>query len=216
MLQVENLSFSYGSKKVLDDLNLKFEPEKLYAIQGESGAGKTTLLSVLAGIDDRFSGKLIYNDEEIKYSRLKNYNKDHVSIIFQSLNLIDYLTVYENIALAAKIKANKKVEKDEIRKYLELFKLDEVTEKTYPNELSGGQQQRIAIIRGVITESDVIIADEPTGSLDQKNTKIITEELRRLAVEEKKIVIIVTHTKEVADSCDIKYELENGKLVNLD
>lgn len=215
MLKIENLSFNYGSKKILDDLNIEFETGKLYAIQGESGAGKTTLLSSLAGIDDRYTGSLLYDNKEISKSNLKKYNKEHVSIIFQSLNLIDYLTVYENIQVAAKIKVGKKIDNKEIQKYLNLFKLEDITEKTYPNQLSGGQQQRVAIIRGIITESDIIIADEPTGSLDEKNTKIITEELRRLAIEENKIVIIVTHTKEVANSCDVKYELENGKIMNL-
>ena len=209
ILEIKNVSYSYANskEKVLSGVNQKFELGKFYAIVGKSGAGKSTLLSLLAGLDKPQTGKILFKNEDIKKKGYSNHRKNNISLVFQNYNLIDYLTPIENIRLV-----NKKASKEIL---LELG-LNENQINRNVLKLSGGQQQRVAIARALVSEAPVILADEPTGNLDNDTAGEIIEILKRLAKERNKCVIVVTHSKEVADSADIILELsgKNLKKVN--
>ena len=207
MLQIENLSFSYDDKKVLDNINLSFNRGKSYAIVGKSGCGKTTLLSVLGGLENKYVGNIKYNSKVIDKASISKYHRENVSIIFQNLNLIDYLTINENIIEEHRIRRKKIVSLDEIDRLFEEFDIEEIDKSDYPCKLSGGQQQRIAIIRTILSDTDIILADEPTASLDKHNSDAIIDKLNGIAKDFNKIVIIVTHDKSIADKCDVSIEL---------
>ncbi len=211
MLELKNVSFSYNEKKILDNINVTFEPRNVYAIKGESGSGKTTLLSILAGLDKRYTGKLVYNNQELLKSSFTKYNQNEISIIFQDNNLIHYLSILDNIKQSCIIK-NKSLNSELLENYIAEFNLGKLDLKSYPKVLSGGEQQRIAIIRSLISDTKIILADEPTASLDKKNANIIFNNLKFLAKQENKIVIIVTHDNSVSNKCDVVYKIENKKL----
>ncbi len=215
MLEIKNLSFSYDNNvRILDDLDVVFDRGQTYAIIGESGEGKSTLLSVLAGLDNRYEGIIKCEGSEIKKSKLKRFNQDEISIIFQDNNLLNYMSIIENIKQGCIVK-KKPVNIEVLSKYLSDFNLKKLNVNAYPNILSGGQQQRIAIIRSLISNTSIILADEPTANLDKKNANIIIRQLQHLAKNENKIVIIVTHSNEIAKRCDVKYRLMDGKLENI-
>ena len=192
ILEIKDVTYNYSNsrEKVLSSVNQKFELGQFYAIIGKSGAGKSTLLSLLAGLDKPQKGKILFKNEDIEKTGYTNHRKNNISLVFQNYNLIDYLTPLENIRLV-----NKKASKD--RNVL---------------KLSGGQQQRVAIARALVSEAPVILADEPTGNLDNDTAGEIIEILKKLAKERNKCVIVVTHSKEVANSADIILELSGKKL----
>ncbi|MDF9866910.1 putative ABC transport system ATP-binding protein [Bacilli bacterium PM5-3] len=213
MLEIKDLSFSYDNKQmILENVNMKFKEGRVIAIQGESGQGKSTLLAILAGLESNFDGQIILNDELINKGKLYQYNKDNISIIFQELNLIKYLDILDNIKQGCFIK-NKVFEKDKMFDYLKMLNLDNLNLAKFPSTLSGGQQQRIAIIRALLSDTKIILADEPTASIDAKNADTIISEMKLLASKENKIVIVVTHDNLIAKQCDEVYLLENTKLV---
>ena len=212
MLEIKDLSFGYENNKIiLDDINMEFVSGKVIAIQGESGQGKSTLLAILAGLEKGFEGRLILDGELINKGQLYDYNKKNISIIFQELNLIKYLDVYDNIKQGCLVK-QKKFAKEKMVEYLSTLNLTDLNLKKYPATLSGGQQQRVAIIRALLSDTKIILADEPTASIDQKNADTIIGELKILACQEDKIVIVVTHDNHIAKQCDEIYVLENTKL----
>mgnify|MGYP000029919082 FL=1 len=176
----------------------------MYAILGKSGSGKTTLLSLLAGLDEPVDGVILYEGNILKGKELDNYRAKHVSIIFQSYNLIDYLTAVENIEFITNKNARPILH--------ELGILEEDMDRNVL-QLSGGQQQRVAIGRALTSETDILLADEPTGNLDEKTAKEIAEILKNTAYRKKKCVIVVTHSSEVAKYADIVLNLEKGKLL---
>ena len=204
ILALNKVNYSYtNGKKILNNISMEFEKGKFYTILGVSGSGKTTLLSLLAGLDEPQSGKILYNNQDIREKGYENHRKNNVSLIFQNYNLIDYLTPLENIRLV-----NKKASKEIL---LELG-LNENQINRNVLKLSGGQQQRVAIARALVSEAPVILADEPTGNLDNDTAGEIIEILKKLAKERNKCVIVVTHSKEVANSADIILELSGKKL----
>ena len=205
ILEIKNLTYSYkdSREKVLANVNETFEEGKFYAIIGKSGAGKSTLLSLLAGLDEPDSGKILFNGENIQEAGYTNHRKNNISLVFQNYNLIDYLSPLENIRLV-----NNQAQQDIL---LELG-LSEHQVKRNVMKLSGGQQQRVAI--ALVSNAPVILADEPTGNLDENTASEIIEILKKLAKERNKCVIVVTHSKEVARAADIVFELKNKKLVN--
>lgn len=207
ILEIKNLTYSYkdSREKVLANVNESFEEGKFYAIIGKSGAGKSTLLSLLAGLDEPDSGKILFNGENIQEAGYTNHRKNNISLVFQNYNLIDYLSPLENIRLV-----NNQAQQDIL---LELG-LSEHQVKRNVMKLSGGQQQRVAIARALVSNAPVILADEPTGNLDENTASEIIEILKKLAKERSKCVIVVTHSKEVARAADIVFELKNKKLVN--
>lgn len=205
LLQLQDLTYRYKNtaEAVLYKINYDFEPGKFYSIIGESGAGKSTLLSLLAGLDSPVEGAILFEGKDIREQGYSYHRMHHISLVFQNYNLIDYLSPLENIRLV-----NKKASKDTL---LELG-LDESQIKRNVLQLSGGQQQRVAIARSLVSEAPVILADEPTGNLDSKTAGDIIELLKSLAEKTGKCVIVVTHSKEVAQASDITLELKDKKL----
>ena len=208
LLQLQDLTYRYKNtaEAVLYKINYDFEPGKFYSIIGESGAGKSTLLSLLAGLDSPVEGAILFEGKDIREQDYSYHRMHHISLVFQNYNLIDYLSPLENIRLV-----NKKASKDTL---LELG-LDESQIKRNVLQLSGGQQQRVAIARSLVSEAPVILADEPTGNLDPKTAGDIIDLLKSLAEKTGKCVIVVTHSKEVAQASDITLELKDKKLTEI-
>ena len=208
LLQLQDLTYRYKNtaEAVLYKINYDFEPGKFYSIIGESGAGKSTLLSLLAGLDSPVEGAILFEGKDIREQGYSYHRMHHISLVFQNYNLIDYLSPLENIRLV-----NKKASKDTL---LELG-LDESQIKRNVLQLSGGQQQRVAIARSLVSLAPVILADEPTGNLDPKTAGDIIDLLKSLAEKTGKCVIVVTHSKEVAQASDITLELKDKKLTEI-
>lgn len=205
ILEMKNVQYSYNNKKrILKGVSAQMEQGKLYAILGPSGCGKTTLLSLLGGLDSPGVGQILYKGQDIAGTGLADHRKNHVAFIFQSYNLIDYLTPGENVALTSKLPPLPILERLGLTK-----------EETRRNvlKLSGGQQQRVAIARALASESPVILADEPTGSLDEDTARDITEILKDSAHRMNKCVIVVTHSGELADQADVVFRLKRGVLM---
>lgn len=183
-VQVRNLNKSFGSNRVLSNLNLNFEKDKITVITGPSGCGKTTLLNIISGIEKPDSGEIIMKDRSI-------------SFIFQEDRLIPDLTVYRNIEFVLKSTMTEQESKPIIEKYLDLVKLTGARDK-YPNQLSGGMKRRVAIARAFAYRSDLLIMDEPFKGLDDKLKKEIIDEFLRIYNQDKRTVILVTHDMDEA------------------
>ena len=205
ILEIKNVTYNYSNskEKILSSVNQKFELGQFYAIIGKSGAGKSTLLSLLAGLDKPQKGQILFKNEDIENKGYSNHRKNNITLVFQNYNLIDYLTPIENVRLV-----NKKASEDILLK----LGLDKSQINRNVMKLSGGQQQRVAIARALASEAPVILADEPTGNLDSDTAREIIEVLKKLAKERNKCVIVVTYSKEVANSADIILELSDKKL----
>ena len=205
ILEIKNVTYNYSnsSELVLSKVNQKFEIGKFYAIIGKSGAGKSTLLSLLAGLDKPGKGKILFKGNDIEKDGYSNHRKNNISLVFQNYNLIDYLTPLENVRL---------VNKNASETILFELGLDKSQINRNVMKLSGGQQQRVAIARALVSEAPIILADEPTGNLDVDTAGEIIEILKKLAKERNKCVIVVTHSKEVANSADIILELRDRNL----
>ena len=201
ILEIKNVTYGYkdAETKVLSSVNYSFEIGKFYAIIGKSGTGKSTLLSLLAGLDNPEEGEILFKDENIEKTGYTNHRKNNISLVF----LIDYLTPLENIRLV-----NNKASGD----ILNELGLDNQQIRRNVMKLSGGQQQRVAIGRALVSEAPIILADEPTGNLDEHTAGEIIDILKKLAKERNKCVIVVTHSKEVARAADTVLELNNKKL----
>ena len=205
ILEIKNVTYNYSnsSELVLSKVNQKFEIGKFYAIIGKSGAGKSTLLSLLAGLDKPGKGKILFKGNDIEKDGYSNHRKNNISLVFQNYNLIDYLTPLENVRL---------VNKNASETILFELGLDKSQINRNVMKLSGGQQQRVAIARALVSDSPIILADEPTGNLDADTAREIIEILKKLAKERNKCVVVVTHSKEVANSADIILELRDRNL----
>ncbi|ANU52759.1 ATP-binding cassette domain-containing protein [Acutalibacter muris] len=204
ILEVKDLKYSYeNNKPVLRGINAKMEQGKMYAILGPSGCGKTTLLSLLGGLDSPSDGQILYQGEDIASTGLADHRRSHVAFIFQSYNLIDYLTPMENVALTSK---------QPPLPILEQLGLTAEESKRNVLKLSGGQQQRVAIARALASNAQVILADEPTGNLDEDTAAEITAILKESAHKSGKCVVIVTHSRELAKQADVVMRLKKGIL----
>lgn len=204
IMEARNIRYSYDDKRnILKSVNAELEAGKMYAILGSSGCGKTTLLSLLGGLDSPQSGQILYNGEGIEKAGLAAHRKNHVAFIFQSYNLIDYLTPRENVALTSKMPP---------MPVLERMGLTEEESRRNVLKLSGGQQQRVAIARALASDASVILADEPTGNLDEDTAVDITNILKECAHQMGKCVIIVTHSNDLAKRADVIFRLKKGEL----
>ena len=205
VLEMNNIRYSYDNKRnVLNGINMALEEGKMYAILGQSGCGKTTLLSLLGGLDSPIDGQILYDGQDIEKLGLAYHRKNNVAVIFQSYNLIDYLTPKENVALTAKLSP---------QPILERVGLTEEECKRNILKLSGGQQQRVAIARALASDTKVILADEPTGNLDEDTAAEIISILKKCTHEMNKCVIIVTHSNDLAKQADTIFRLKKGKLI---
>ncbi len=205
VLEMNNIRYSYDNKRnVLNGINMALDEGKMYAILGQSGCGKTTLLSLLGGLDSPVDGQILYDGQDIEKLGLANHRKNNVAFIFQSYNLIDYLTPKENVALTAKLPP---------QPILGRVGLTEEECKRNVLKLSGGQQQRVAIARALASDTKVILADEPTGNLDEDTAAEIISILKGCAHEMNKCVIIVTHSNDLAKQADTIFRLKKGKMI---
>ena len=215
ILRINNLIKEYGKnntyQKVLDNISISFKSNEFVCILGESGCGKSTLLNILGGLDNDYKGSINLNNINIKYSDLDKYRKDNIGFIFQNFNLIDNLSIIDNILLPIEKDMISYKEKRKKAIYL-LKKLNIYLIKNKKiNELSGGQKQRVAIARGLINNPSIILADEPTGALDEDNSKLILDILKEIN-KEGKLVIVVTHSKKVINYSTRVITLKNGKV----
>ncbi len=204
ILELKNVSYAYEKgKAVLQNVRGSLETGKMYAILGPSGSGKTTLLSLLGGLDVPTQGSVLFDGEDITAKGLEHHRRNHISLIFQSYNLIDYMTPVENVRLTAKLDAAPILERLGLEQ-------DEITRNVL--KLSGGQQQRVAIARALASDAPVILADEPTGNLDADTAEEITAILKESAHAFGKCVVVVTHDREVAKQADVVLEIRRGHL----
>lgn len=204
IMELQGVRYSYDNKRnVLKCVNAELEAGKMYAILGPSGCGKTTFLSLLGGLDSPADGQILFQGQNIETAGLAEHRKNNVAFIFQSYNLIDYLTPRENVALTSKLPP---------QPILERVGLTEEESRRNVLKLSGGQQQRVAIARALASDAKVILADEPTGNLDEDTAGEITAMLKECAHQMNKCVVIVTHSNELAKQADVLFRLKKGDL----
>jgi len=200
MIALNNVSYSYGSRIVLNGLTMRFEEGKTHVIIGPSGSGKTTLLMLLGGLDVPERGQILYEGKDISAEiGLHRYRRENVSFVFQNYNLIEYMTAYENVKLVAN--------DNDPYVYLESVGITQEDAKRNVLKLSGGEQQRVAIARALASDRKIILADEPTGNLDDENARAIIELLCDSASKYSKCVIVVSHWGELCEKADAVFEL---------
>ena len=214
-LELQNVGYSYNGKElVLRHVNYRFEGGRIYAITGRSGAGKTTLLSLLSQLTKPTKGKILYNGLDVSEVDQYLYRSQYAGVIFQSFNLLMHLTAVENVMLSMDIAG---VKKENNRAYamelLEKVGLSKEESQRRILKLSGGQQQRVAIARAVSYDPAILLADEPTGNLDEDTQDEIMEIFKGLAYEEQKCIILVTHSPVVASLADEVYALTDTKKI---
>lgn len=206
MIKVKNLMHYYNNDKALENINLEINKGEFICLVGESGSGKSTLLTIISTLLKPTKGELFF--ENLNYKNIKDiddFRKTNIGFIFQFHYLINYLTVIENIKLA-----NEKATENEIHNLLKILRIDNLSNK-YPNEISGGQRQRVSIARALINKPKVIIADEPTGNLDSKNSLNVFEIFKKLS-KEQITIIVATHDKNLAQIANKIYEVKDGKI----
>ena len=222
ILKLENISYGYidgGFRRdILKDLSYEFEEGKFYTILGPSGSGKTTLLSIIAGLDKQDSGKIVYKGKNLDDIGLYQYRRNSMGIVFQSYNLISYLSGIENVLVAMTETDNElpKNHKELGYALLNMVGIVESKADRLVNKLSGGEQQRVAIARSMASNVDLIFADEPTGNLDTETANEIVKIFQMLTEKYGKTIIVVTHSDEVSKLSDSRVFLKDGKLVDIE
>lgn len=216
MISVRNIHKSFGDIEVLKGINFEIDKGKMVSIVGASGAGKTTLLQIVGTLRSFDKGEVIINDiniSELKDKQLSKFRNQNIGFVFQFHNLLPEFTAIENASLPLLIQKVNKTEAEkrayEILSYLGLEK--RLLHK--PHELSGGELQRVAIARALVTNPSVILADEPTGNLDSRNTKDIFSLLKKLKEEMTLTIVIVTHNLELANATDHIFSIQDGKII---
>lgn len=218
ILEVKNLKKYYERDnvvtKAVDDVSFSIEEGEFVAIVGTSGSGKSTLLHLIGGVDDVSDGEIWINNTNInnlKDDKKTIFRRQNTSIIYQFYNLIPVLNVIENIVLPIKLN-HQSVKQEQIDFLIELFKLNG-KQKNLPSQLSGGQQQRVAIARSLITKPSIILADEPTGNLDKKNSEDIVDYFCKINTTQKQTILMVTHDMQIARRAHRILIMEDGKIV---
>lgn len=215
-LRLENVYYQYKKteQSVLNGVSCTFQGGELCAVVGPSGSGKTTLLSLMAGLDQPTQGDLLVDGESLKEIDLDLYRRKRIAMVFQSFQLFPLLTLLENVRYPMEIVGVDK--KEATNRAVELLVMMGITEdkhKRFPQNLSGGEQQRVAIARALASGAKIILADEPTGNLDQKNTEHILEILKELAHEKGYCIVVVTHDMQVAEVSDHVWKMKDGILI---
>lgn len=204
-----------GASRVLDRVNMCIRRGEFVGIVGDSGSGKTTLLNLLGGMDSVSEGTITVAGDVISAFDERErtlYRRRRVGFIFQDYNLINELTVYENIILPFQLKG-KKIDEKLIDGFLDMLKLKE-KKNSFPMQLSGGEQQRAAVLRSLLSEPDIILADEPTGNLDSRNTQAVVKLLQYFSGKMGKTILFVTHNMELTKKCDRVIVVKDGKIVS--
>lgn len=221
ILKVEKIEKYYGNKgnitKAIDNISFTVDNGEFVGIMGPSGSGKTTLLNCISTIDNVTTGNIIINNKDITKLRPKSiekFRRDELGFIFQDFNLLDTLTAYENIALALTIQDKKVTEIDSlIKKVAEKLEILDVLTK-YPFQMSGGQKQRVASARALVTEPSLILADEPTGALDSKSSRLLLDSFEKLNKELQATILMVTHDAFTASYAHRILFIKDGKIFN--
>ena len=221
VLEIKNIEKYYGSKssltKAIDDISFNVEKGEFVAIMGASGSGKTTLLNCISTIDRVTAGHIYIEEKDITKLRgneLNKFRRENLGFIFQDFNLLDTLTAYENIALALSIQNENINQIDEkVKKVAQELDIENVLNK-YPYQMSGGQKQRVASARAIITKPKLVLADEPTGALDSKSSKMLLDKFNYLNDELKTTILMVTHDAFTASYASRVVFIKDGKLFN--
>ncbi|ECH3697141.1 TPA: ABC transporter ATP-binding protein [Campylobacter coli] len=211
LIRIKNLSKEFGKVKALDNINLNIYKGEWLAIMGPSGSGKSTLLNILSLMDDPSSGKYILDNEDLEQINEEQkitLRREKIGLIFQQFHLIPYLSALENVMLSQYYHSS--VDEEDAKAVLEKVGLSHRLSHL-PSQLSGGEQQRVCIARALINNPEILLADEPTGNLDEANEKIVLETLQKLKNEGKTIVLI-THNPELAKFADRTLILQHGIL----
>lgn len=218
ILEIQDVSYSYNSKyqkvDAIKHVSCSFEKGKVYAIVGKSGSGKSTLLSLLAGLDVPPSGEVLFEGKATRTMDLAKYRRECAAMIYQSFRLLPLLTVTENITYPMELrgfKGKKAVERAKV--LVKRVALPETVLDRFPNMLSGGEQQRVAIARAMSMDSKVLLADEPTGNLDDENGRNIIDILIDLAHNEGYCVVIATHDLSVLPKMDVVVRMKSGTII---
>ena len=221
VLKIEKIEKYYGNRssltKAIDNISFEVEEGEFVAIMGASGSGKTTLLNCISTIDKVTSGHIYVNDQDVtklKGNDLNKFRREELGFVFQDFNLLDTLTAYENIALALSIQ-NRSIPEIEgrIKMVAKELNIEKILKK-YPYEMSGGEKQRIAAARAIITEPTLVLADEPTGALDSKSSKMLLEKFNYLNTELKTTILMVTHDAFTASYASRVIFIKDGKIFN--
>ncbi|MDU3212420.1 ABC transporter ATP-binding protein [Anaerococcus sp.] len=216
IVKTVNLTKTYNSGvevHALSNVNFELEKGNLVAIIGDSGSGKSTLLHLLAGVDKPTSGNIFIQDKNItKFDKdeMTVFRRRNIGVVYQFFNLIPNINVRKNILLPLLLD-NKKVDEEYLKEILSILGIEGKLDR-YPKQLSGGEQQRVAIARSLITRPAIILADEPTGNLDRKNSEEITGLFRLVNKRLNSTIMIITHDEKVANSCDKVYRMVDGRL----
>lgn len=221
ILTIENISKYYGNKsnltKAISNISMNVDKGEFIAIMGASGSGKTTLLNVISTIDKVTSGHIYIEGQDItklKGNDLNRFRREELGFIFQDFNLLDTLTAYENIALALQIQNFKaKAIEQQIKVVARKLDIEDILNK-YPYEMSGGQKQRLASARAIVTNPKLVLADEPTGALDSKSSKMLLERLQRLNQDYQTTILMVTHDAFSASYASKVIFIKDGKVFN--
>ncbi len=218
MLKIENLSKTFGENRnkvqALKNITFSVNKGEFISIIGASGSGKSTLLHLISGIDKPTSGKIYIQDEDIsKYNmnQLTIFRRRHIGVIYQFYNLVPILTVRENIELPIRLD-NRRIEDKKLKYIIDLLNLSG-KERYLPTQLSGGEQQRVAIGRAIINNPSIILADEPTGNLDTKNSDEIMEYLKYSNKKYNQTIIMVTHNEKIALKSDRIIKIQDGSIL---
>lgn len=221
ILTIENISKYYGNKsnltKAISNISMNVDKGEFIAIMGASGSGKTTLLNVISTIDKVTSGHIYIEGQyitKLKGNDLNRFRREELGFIFQDFNLLDTLTAYENIALALQIQNFKaKAIEQQIKVVARKLDIEDILNK-YPYEMSGGQKQRVASARAIVTNPKLVLADEPTGALDSKSSKMLLERLQRLNQDYQTTILMVTHDAFSASYASKVIFIKDGKVFN--
>ena len=213
MIKLIDIEKNYGETRVLAGINLEVEKGGFVSIMGSSGSGKSTLLNLIGGMDRPDKGNIFVNGEDIasyNEDRLTLYRRENIGFIFQFFNLLPNITVFENIQIPLLLKGI--TDNARVKEYIRFVNLDG-KEQAYPYQLSGGQQQRVAIARALIHDPDIILADEPTGSLDSQTGNTIMELIISLVEKTKKTVLLVTHNQSIARFANKTFSIKDGVIL---
>lgn len=217
ILEMKSVTFSYftagGEVKILEDASCSFNKGKMYVIMGVSGSGKTTTLSLLEALEQPQKGEIRYKGETLESIGRDIYRRQHIGIVFQSYNLFPYLNVRENVEVSMEITGNVEKKRERAESLLKEVGLKEDQYERNIMKLSGGEQQRVAVARALASEAEVILADEPTGNLDEETATEIRDLFCDVAHKKGKCVIVVTHAQEFSRKADVIVTLKNRKLI---
>ena len=218
LLEVKDVSFSYQSKyqtnAVLKNVSCEFEAGKVYAVVGKSGSGKSTMLSLLGGLDVPDEGEVLFKQEPTSKMNLSRYRLESAAMIYQSFRLLPLLTVSENITLPMELRGFRgKPARDKAKELVSRVALPDSVLDRFPGMLSGGEQQRVAIARSLSMDTNLLLADEPTGNLDEENSQNIVDILVSIAHRDGYCVVIATHDLAILSKMDVVYHMKSGNLV---